>query len=215
MQLLHRDGQAWGSHTYLFANPEAAFRARPGPSPDTVEEAATQTLHHFRWLNDTPLNEAEANVDVVVNLLEYWAIRDGAVVYVNSWVTDLRITTDSVWHIMRGGADLLEDRERNAQHFAEESRLSFRATTSGHGQQHLSVVFALVMLLAFFVDQGATTLLPTLFRRPCRKQAANASCGEDLAWFLSDVGVHLPGQEVWEAIARGLDKQKPVLLDDP
>jgi hypothetical protein len=197
-----------GDHTFLFANLEAAFHAGQ-TQVLTLWEAATQTLHHFRWLNDTPLNEA--NADVLVNLLEYWAIRDRAVVYANSWVTDLELSTDSVWHIMRGGRTYWKI--ENETHNTLKNQGYHFEHNFGHGKQHLSVVFALLMLLAFFVDQVQQLCCP-LFQAALQKAGSKRQLWEDLRSFFRTL-VFTSLAAIWEAIARGLDKQKPVLLDDP
>jgi hypothetical protein len=197
-----------GDHTYLFANMEAAFRNGQAQVL-TLWETATQTLHHFRWLKQTPLNEA--NPDVLVNLVEYWAIRGGAVVYANSWVTDLQVTADSVWQLMRGGRTYWKI--ENETHNTLKNQGYHFEHNFGHGEQHLSVVFALVMLLAFLVDQVQQLCCP-LFQAAWQKVGSKRQLWEDLRSFFRTL-VLTSLAEVWEAIARGLDKQKPVLLDDP
>ncbi len=191
-----------GDHTFLFANLEAAFRAGQAQVL-TLWEAATQTLHHFRWLNDTSLNEA--NEDVLVNLLEYWGHPGSPGRWCTSTVmTDLRITTDSVWHIMRGGRNFTGKIENETHNTLKNQGYHFEHNF-GHGQQHLSVVFALVMLLAFR-GSGATTLLPTL-QTALQKAGSKRQLWEDLRGFFRTL-VFTSLAEVWEAIARGLDKAK-------
>ncbi len=68
-----------------------------------------------------------------------------------SWVTDLRVSTRNVYEIMRGGRarwkienetfNTLKNQGYNFEH------------SYGHGEQNLSVVFAMLMMLAFLVDQ--------------------------------------------------------------
>src|SRR5438034_7811866 len=68
-----------------------------------------------------------------------------------SWVTDLRVTARNVYALMRGGRarwkienETLNTLKNQGYHFEH---------NDGHGMQHLSVVFAMVMMLAFLVDQ--------------------------------------------------------------
>jgi hypothetical protein len=197
-----------GDHTYLFANMEAACRAGQARVL-TLWEAETQTLHHFRWLQQTPLNEA--NADVLINLLEYWAVRGGAVVYANSWVTDLDISSDSVWPLMRGGRTYWKI--ENETHNTLKNQGYHFEHNFGHGEQHLSSVFALLMLLAFLVDQVQQLCCP-LFQAAWQKAGSKRQLWEDLRGFFRTL-VFTSLAEIWEAIACGLDKQKPVLLDDP
>jgi hypothetical protein len=69
-----------------------------------------------------------------------------------SWVTDLRVSQRNVYQLMRGGRtqwkienetfNMLQNQGYNFEH------------NYGHGEQHLSVVFAMLMVLAFYVDQA-------------------------------------------------------------
>ena len=53
-----------------------------------------------------------------------------------------------------------------------------------------------------------------LFQTALQKAGSKRQLWEDLRGFFRTL-VFTSLAEVWEAIARGLDKQKPVLLDDP
>lgn len=85
-----------------------------------------------------------------VNCIAYWELGDGKVQHF-SWVTDFRVHKRNVYHLMRGGrarwkmdnetCNTLKNQGDNFEH------------NYGHGTQHLSVVFATIMPLAFLVDQ--------------------------------------------------------------
>ena len=85
-----------------------------------------------------------------VNFIEYWEMSATKVQHL-SWVTDLRVSKRNVFHLMRGGRarwkienetfNTLKNQGYNFEH------------NYGHGEQHLSVVFAMLMMLAFLVDQ--------------------------------------------------------------
>ena len=104
--------------------------------------------HRFRFLNDLPLNESPA--EVRVNFIEYWEIGAQTTQHF-SWVTDLRVSTRNVYTLMRGGRarwkienETFNTLKNQGYHFAH---------NYGHGTQNLSVIFALLMMLAFLVDQ--------------------------------------------------------------
>ena len=88
--------------------------------------------------------------DVRVNFIEYWELGPDQVQHF-SWVTDLRVSKRNVYKLMRGGRarwkienetfNTLKNQGYNFEH------------NYGHGEQHLSVVFAMLMMLAFLVDQ--------------------------------------------------------------
>ena len=68
-----------------------------------------------------------------------------------SWITDLAITRENARHLVRGGRarwkienETFNTLKNQGYHYEH---------NFGHGQQHLSVVFALLMMLAFLVDQ--------------------------------------------------------------
>ena len=104
--------------------------------------------HRFRVLNDLPLNESPA--EVRVNFIEYWEIGAQTTQHF-SWVTDLRVSTRNVDTLRRGGRarwkienETFNTLKNQGYHFAH---------NYGHGTQNLSVIFALLMMLAFLVDQ--------------------------------------------------------------
>lgn len=57
--------------------------------------------HQFRMVNQVPLNES--NPDVVVNFLEYWEIQADGTTQHWTWVTDILMTRENVFQLMRGG----------------------------------------------------------------------------------------------------------------
>ena len=136
-----------GDHAYLFQQVQAAEHAGRVTSYERHDRAAG-AVHRFRFVNDVPLNAS--HVDVRVNFIEYWESSDTKVQHF-SWVTDLRVSKRNVFHLMRGGRarwkidnetfNTLKNQGYNFEH------------NYGHGEQHLSVVFAMLMMLAFLVDQ--------------------------------------------------------------
>src|SRR5260370_7908757 len=95
-----------------------------------------------------PLNESRS--DVRVNFIEYWEVSPDKVQHL-SWVTDFRVNKANVYKLMRGGRarwkienetfNTLKNQGDNFDH------------NYGHGEQNLSVVLAVLMMLAFVVDQ--------------------------------------------------------------
>src|SRR5437867_4312408 len=88
-----------GDHAYLFQQVQAAEHAGRVTSYERHDRAAG-VVHRFRFVNDVPLNAA--NTGVRVNFIEYWEIGQDKVQHF-SWVTDLRVNTRNVFHLMRGG----------------------------------------------------------------------------------------------------------------
>ena len=98
-----------------------------------------------------PLNES--NPDVLVNVLEYWEVHpDQTVQHSKLGFTDFTLNGGQrLGHHARGGRarwkienetfNTLKNQGYNLEH------------NYGHGEQNLSVVLALLMMLAFLVDQ--------------------------------------------------------------
>ena len=174
----------------------------------TVEWTDEQDVrHYFRYCNGVPLNDA--NFELEVNFLEYWERRRNGKEQHFSWVTDLPIEASNVMQLMRTGRARwrIENETFNTlknQGYCFEHNF-------GHGDQHLSTVFAHLMMLAFLIDQ--------IQQRCCRLfQAAQAKAGraryfwEKLrAMFLEFV---LPDWEtLYRALAFGHRGQVPIPLD--
>jgi len=136
-----------GDHTYLFNYVEQAQTA--GKTIEFEHTTTEGVTHRFRFLNDAPLNES--NLDVRVNFLEYWEVK-GPKIQHFTWVTDFAITKNNAFDLMRGGRsrwkienETFNTLKNQGYHFEH---------NFGHGKNHLSVVFALLMMLAFAVDQA-------------------------------------------------------------
>jgi len=133
----------------LFEQVAAAERAGQVTEYDRHDET-TGLRQRLRVVRDVPLNDA--NADLLVNCLECWEWdpdRDtGQHV---SWVTDLCVNKGTGDQLMRGGRARwrIENETCNTlKHQGDQCEHNF-----GHGYQHLSVVLALLLLLAFFVAQ--------------------------------------------------------------
>jgi hypothetical protein len=146
-----------GDHASLFQQVQAAEHAGRVTWYERHDRAAG-LVHRFRFLNDVPLNAS--NGEVRVNFIAYWEMGPDKVQHF-SWVTDLRVTKRHVFHLMRGGRARWKI-ENETCNTLKNQGYNF-AHTYGHGEQHLSVVFAMLMMLAFLVDQ-AQQLCCALFR---------------------------------------------------
>src|SRR5215470_6046023 len=146
-----------GDHAYLFTQVQAAEEAGRVTYYERHDRAA-EIVHAFRFVNDMPLNRSRG--DVRVNFIEYWE-RGPEQVQHFSWVTDLRVSKRNVYKLMRGGRarwkienETFNTLKNQGYHFEH---------NYGHGEQNLSVVFAMLMMLAFLVDQ-TQQLCCALFR---------------------------------------------------
>lgn len=135
-----------GDHAWLFQQVDKAAQA--GEVTEYTEQIETVT-HYFRFLNHVPLNKS--NQDVFVNFLEYWEIQEEGSTQHFSWITDFEILEKNVFKVMQGGRarwkienETFNTLKNQGYHFEH---------NYGHGRHHLSVIFVLLMMLAFLVDQ--------------------------------------------------------------
>jgi hypothetical protein len=136
-----------GDHAFLFRQVQAAEHAGR-VTYDARHDRAAGVMHRFRFVHAGPLNASHGAGRV--HCIESWEIRDAKGQHC-SWVTDRRVSKRNVLHLMRGGR--ARWKIANATfHTLQNQGYNF-AHNYGHGEQHLSVVFAM-LLLAFVVDQA-------------------------------------------------------------
>lgn len=107
------------------------------------------THHRFVYQNDVALNES--NPDVRVNVIEYWETDTKGKVQHFAWVTDLVITNENIHTLTQGGRARWKI-ENETFNTLKNQGYQFEHNF-GHGTQHLATVFAILMLLAFLIDQ--------------------------------------------------------------
>jgi hypothetical protein len=195
-----------GDHAALFAG--MAAEAEAGTAHVlTLEDPTSGTIHHFRWLCQVPLNASHPHL--LVNFLEYWEVNKAGHVQYFSWVTDLELTVESVWMVMRGGRarwkienETFNTLKNQGYHFEH---------NFGHGVEHLATVLALLMMLAFLVDQVQQLCSP-LFRAVWQKFGTKRLMWDRMRCAFTDFAFDSM-RELFEALLAGIKKQKPVLLD--
>ena len=195
-----------GDHAFLFQQVAAAEHAGRVTSYER-HDRASGLVHRFRFVNDVPLNAS--NVDVRVNFIEYWEISPEKVQHF-SWVTDLRVSRRTVFHLMRGGRarwkienETFNTLKNQGYHFEH---------NYGHGAQHLSVVFAMLMMLAFLVDQ-TQQLCCALFRAVWAKLGSKRMLWERMRALFYDYALESMGQ-LFEALLYGFKKSSPLVAID-
>lgn len=197
-----------GDHKFLFQY-VAQTRAAGRSTEFEVREAGV--THRFHFVNQAPLNESHP--DLLVNFLEYWEITDRGAPKGQphfSWVTDITITQQNAYALMRGGRarwktenETFNTLKNQGYHFEH---------NFGHGQQQLSVVFANLMMLAFLVDQIQEAAC-LLFQAALAKVGSKIRLWEKMrAYFLS---IDFDTMEMlYKAIVYGYRIEKIVIFDD-
>jgi len=195
-----------GDHPYLFRQVQAAERAGRVTSYER-HDRTTGVVHRFRFVNDLPLNASHP--DLRINFIEYWEMGVTKVQHF-SWVTDLRVSTRNVYHLMRGGRarwkienETFNTLKNQGYHFEH---------NYGHGTQNLSVVFAILMMLAFLVDQ-AQQLCCALFQAVWGKLGSKRLLWERMRSLFYTYHLHSM-RELFEALFYGFEKARPRLTID-
>ena len=161
-----------GDHPFLFAQVIAAFEAG---RVTTISWTEDDVLCEISFLNDVPLNES--NQDVRVNFLQYGEFYANGEERKWSWITDLQISRQNAGCLVKGGRcrwkienETFNTLKNQGYHFEH---------NYGHGEQNLSVVFAMLMMLAFLVDQVQQLCCP-LFRAVWKKAGSKRALWERL-----------------------------------
>jgi len=195
-----------GDHAFLFQQVQVTEQAG-GVTYYERHDRAAGIRHRFRFVNDVPLNESHA--DVRDNFIEYWEIGDTKVHHF-SWVTDLRVNKRNVFHLMRGGRarwkienETFNTLKNQGYHFEH---------NYGHGQQNLSVVFAMLMMLAFLVDQTQQHCC-ALFQAVWAKLGSKRLLWERMRALFYDYALESM-QQLLEALFYGLKKPAPIVVMD-
>ena len=135
------------SHKSLFRQFEGRRRSGQVRSASETDQAGVE--HNYEWTNEVWLGENAC--DFKVNVLFYEECKPHGEVKRWSWITDLKLNQRNVKKVMRGGRarwkienetfNTLKNQGYNFEH------------NYGHGYRNLATVLALLMILAFLVDQ--------------------------------------------------------------
>jgi hypothetical protein len=195
-----------GDHAYLFNQVQAAEHAGRVTYYERHDRAA-DVVHRFRFVNDLPLNAS--HTDVRVNFIEYWEQGESKGQHF-SWVTDLRVNKRNVYRLMQGGRarwkienETFNTLKNQGYHFEH---------NYGHGTQHLSVVFAMLMMLAFLVDQ-AQQLCCALFQAVWAKLGSKRLLWERMRALFYDYAL-ASMRQLFEALLYGFKKASPLVAID-
>jgi hypothetical protein len=197
-------GAKKGDHAFLFDYVESA--AKDGLTTE-IQYENDDVVHQFHFINQVPLNES--NQDLLVNFVEYWETTPKKTLHF-SWVTDLHVTEGNVSKIMRGGRarwrienETFNTLKNQGYHFEH---------NFGHGKKNLSVVFAMLMMLAFLVDQTQQIACP-LFQAVFGKLGTKKSLWEQTRALF--YGYQFDSMEdILKALLYGFKMQRVVILDE-
>jgi len=198
-------------HIFLFTTVDEADQEGRVTHFVISDQKDHNKTHWFRFINQVPLNKGSQD-ELLVNFLEYKEItydeeemKAPKITKNFSWVTDLEITRENVWEIMRVGRvrwrienetfNTLKNQGYNLDH------------NYGLGKKHLSGVFATMMMLAFLVDQVQQMCCP-LFQAARKEMGCKRLLWERIRGYFHRY-MALPSMEViLRLIVYGAEKQE-------
>ena len=196
-----------GDHSFLFDQVKEARSAGETTEFEIVDKENPKMVHRFSFLNQVPLNKS--NQDLLVNFLEYWEVTPGKVQHF-SWITDFTVTQNNAYTIMRGGRtrwkienETFNTLKNQGYHFEH---------NYGLGEKNLRLVFALLMMLAFLIDQ-TQQLSCKLFRAVWTKLKSKRALWERMRSLFKEFAFESM-QMLYHAILYGVKVQPPIILYD-
>ena len=133
------------------------------------------TRYQYRFANGIPLNGVAP--DIKVNFFECTETDLKGKEKHFAWITDVEISSENVHQLMRGGRsrwkienETFNTLKNQGYHFEH---------NFGHGNKNLCSVMALLMMLAFLIDQ-AQLLACNVFQRARAKAKTNYAMWEDM-----------------------------------
>lgn len=159
-----------GDHKFLFDKIDNAQNLNLTTSFEIQDPRNSKIILKFRFLNNVQLNSSNPNT--FVNVLECSEIKDGIRIRKFAWVTDFTLSKHNAYQIMRGGRARWKI-ENETFNTLKNQGYQFEHNF-GHGYKNLSTVFALLMMLAFLVDQTQQICCP-LFQQLLSKIGAKTA----------------------------------------
>ena len=194
-----------GDHKFLFQHVKQAVENNEAVELVIADEKNKDINHYFRIVYDAPLNKS--NQDHRVTFIEYREenTKTGKIQRF-SWITDLDITKDNVYQLMRGARSRwkIENETFNT--------LKNQGYNFGHdyglGKVNLSEVFVFLMMLAFLIDQIQQLCCP-LFNAVWKKWKSKRSLWEKVRSKFHEFSIQTMEELYWSLLEH---KQIPLSL---
>lgn len=188
-----------GDHKYLFEQFDQ--RVEAGQVEAVHEQDAASGVERS-WLFVDGVSINESNQEVVVNLLVYVERDAEGQIHTWAWVTDLTLTAGNVRQVARGGRarwrienETFNTLKNQGYHFGH---------NFGHGYKNLAVVFALLMMLAFLIDQVQQRCNP-LWQKAREKKGSKGALWDAVRHLFASFEVESMA-EIYRGIAFGFKR---------
>ncbi len=159
-----------------------------------------ENAYKIQFVNDIPLNDAHH--DIKVNFIEAWVTDRTGAVYHNTWITDIPITMDNVYRLYQGGRtkwkienETFNTLKNQGYHFEH---------NFGHGNKHLTTVFAFLMFVAFLIDQIQQSCCG-LFQAALETMNSKVRLWGRMRAYFTTLLIK-SWEQLWQGIAFGLQK---------
>jgi hypothetical protein len=187
-----------GDHKHLFEQFQQRVEAEQVGG--VYQEDACGANRLWTFVNGVSINES--NQEVLVNLLVYDELDAEGATHSWAWVTDFTLTTDNVQQVARGGRarwrienETFNTLKNQGYHFEH---------NYGHGCKHLAEVFAVLMMLAFLIDQVQQKSNP-LFQKAWEKKGSKCALWEAMRNLFASFEIASMA-EIYQAIAFGFKR---------
>jgi len=198
-------GAKESDHTFLFEQVQMAKNEGQTTEFEISDKENSEMIHRFSFVNQVPLNSS--NQDVLVNFIEYWEVTPKKTQHF-SWVTDFTVTKKNVCQLMRGGRarwkienETFNTLKNQGYHFEH---------NYGLGKKYLSANFAMLMMLAFLVDQ-TQQLSCKLFQAVWEKSKSKRALWERMRSLFKEFEFESM-EMLYHAILYGVKFQPPIIL---
>ena len=191
-----------GDHVALFTQVNKLVAEGKVTEIEFLDSEDRKKAHFFRFINQIPLNNAHP--DLLINVLEYWQIDKDEKITKFSWITDIPITEENVFQLMQAARarwkvenetfNTLKNQGYNLDH------------NYGLGKKNLSAVFAILMMLAFLIDQ-VQQLSCWLFQEALQKAESKRYLWESIRAFFHNYRVDSM-ETILRAIAHGFERRE-------
>lgn len=198
-----------GDHPFLFSHVEERENAGEVIDVEVHDRDPNSGVRHLITIvHDVPLNES--NQDLLLDFVRYIEVNEEKdSIRVFTWVTDFKAKRSNVWKIVCGG--------RSRWHIENETFNTLKNQgyhlehNYGHGNQNLSVNLALVMMLAFLVDQ-VLQRSSRLFQAAWQKLRRKRTLWQNMRSLFEDFSFQSMN-EVYATLFYGHKKLPPEILD--
>jgi hypothetical protein len=136
------------------------------------------TVKKIKYKNLVPLNDSHQ--DLLVNFIDYTETKPDGTTYRNTWITNMTVTKSNAFKLVRAGRAKWKI-ENETFNTLKNQGYQFEHNF-GHGYQNLSTVLALLMMLAFCIDQ-IQQLGCGLFRAALKRRGSKKVLWEHLRAF--------------------------------